>query len=179
MIINGSATATTSVTVAAGATLGGIGTIGAVGGTTTINGIIAPGNGVGTLNIGNTTTWNSNNAWKFELGAAGATMATFGTSDLLNITGSFTKGTGTTFTFDLQNGGAQGWYKLVDWTVGSTFAGTNFAATNLGSGLSVGSFVVDGATSALYLNVVPEPSTWALLAFGLAAVVILRRRVRA
>ncbi len=172
----GSGTGTGAVNVAAGATLGGTGTI---SGATTVNGIIAPGNSIGTLNVTNTLTWNSNDAWKFELGTAGLTMLTAGTSDLLNITGSFTKGTGTTFTFDFQNGGAQGWYKLVDWTVGSTFAGGDFAATNLGSGLSLGSFVVDGATSALYLNVVPEPSTWALLAFSLISVVILRHRVRA
>jgi autotransporter-associated beta strand protein len=171
----GSGTGTGTVTVAAGATLGGTGTI---SGATTVNGIIAPGNSIGTLNVANTLTWNSNDAWKFELGAAGATMGTFGTSDLLNITGSFTKGTGTTFTFDFQNGGAEGWYKLVDWTVGSTFTATDFVATNLGSGLT-GNFTVDGGTSALYLNVVPEPSTWALIGLGLTTVVILRRRARA
>ena len=102
-------------------------------------------------------------------------MGTFGTSDLLNITGSFTKGTGTTFSFDFLGGGTNGWYKVVDWSVGTSFVAGDFQATNLASGMT-GSFTVDGATSALYLNVVPEPATWALLAFSMTTVLVLRRR---
>jgi len=64
----GSGTGTGEVTVASGATLGGNGTI---SGATTVNGIIAPGNSIGTLNVVNTLTWNSNDAWKFELGRCG------------------------------------------------------------------------------------------------------------
>lgn len=168
----GSGTGTGSLSVAIGATLGGNGTI---SGAATINGSVAPGNSIGTLNIANTTTWNSNDAWKFELGTAGSSLGSPGTSDLLNITGAFTKGTGTTFTFDFLGGGQEGWYKLVDYTTSTTFANTDFAATNLAGGLS-GTFTVDGATSALYLNVVPEPGTWALLALSLTTLLTLRRR---
>lgn len=171
----GSGTGTGTVSVASGATLGGNGTI---SGATTVNGIIAPGNSIGTLNVANTLIWNSNDAWAFELGTAGLSLGASGTSDLLNLTGSFTKGTGATFAFDFLGGGQEGWYKLVDWTVGTTFLAGDFSATNLGSGLS-GTFTVDNATSALYLNVIPEPSTFALVALGLGAAGFLRRRVRA
>lgn len=44
------------------------------------------------------------------------------------------------------------------------------------SGFS-GTFTYDGAN--VDLTVVPEPSTWALVALGLTSMVILRRRVRA
>lgn len=104
-------------------------------------------------------------------------MLSSGTSDLLNITGSFTKGTGSSFTFDFLGTGEQGWYKLADWTVGTTFVAGDFAATNLASGLS-GEFTVDSGTSALYLQVVPEPSTWALIAVAGTVLVAVRRRQR-
>lgn len=170
----GSGTGSGAVVIESGATLGGTGTI---NGITTINGILAPGNSIGTLNVNNTVTWNDNDAWTFELGTAGVSMLSSGTSDLLNITGSFTKGTGSSFTFDFLGTGEQGWYKLADWTVGTTFVAGDFAATNLASGLS-GEFTVDSGTSALYLQVVPEPSTWALIAVAGTVLVAVRRRQR-
>lgn len=176
-IVNGSLNGTGALSVASQATIGGTGYI---RGAATIDGAVAPGNSIGTLTVSNNVTWNaSTNAWKFELGAAGISIGSPGTSDLLNLTGDFLKGTGTTFSFDFQGTGAVGFYKLVDWTGSTGFTNTDFAGSNLGSGLGVGGFTVDAATSALYLEVVPEPSTWALLALaaaGFGAHALRRRR---
>ena len=181
LIINGNNSgATGSVSVASGAILGGSGTI---GGATTISGSLRPGNSIGTLTVSNSVTWNSNDAWVFELGTAAATMSLAGsgssTQDLLNITaGDFTKGTGVSWGFDFAGTGELGWYKLVDWSGSTTFASNNFTASNLGSGFT-GNFEIDATTSALYLNVVPEPSTYALLVLagaGFGAHVLRRRR---
>jgi len=183
---SGSGTGSGTVMVAVGAVLGGgdaAGTTGFITGATTINGSLRPGNSIGTLNVANSVTWNDNDAFVFELGtsAANITLAnTTGTRDLLNITGAgiFTKGTSVdnTFTFDFAGTGQAGVYKIVDWAASTTFTmASDFVATNLASGLT-GSFTIDNTTTALYLNVVPEPSTWALLAGSLTALVIFRRR---
>lgn len=176
LVINGSISTSSLTSVATGATLGGSGTVGA----TTINGILAPGNSIGTLTATGDVTWNSNNAWLFELGLAASTLeianTTAGLSDMLNITGDgndFLKGTGDSFTFDFAGGGTEGWYKLVDWTSATDFAAEDFVTSNLASGLS-GTFTVDSETSALYLNVVPEPSTTLLAGIGILA--LMRRR---
>ena len=75
-----------------GGTIAGTGTI--TGATTFSGGALAPGNSIGILNNVGDVTWNGNGAnWIFEIGAGN-------TSDLLNITGNFNKGTSGTFTFD-------------------------------------------------------------------------------
>jgi hypothetical protein len=140
---SGSATGTTvPVNVASGATLGGAGRI---TGATTISGILAPGNSIGTLTVANDVTWNGSllggatTDWKFELGAAN-------TADLLNITGAsgnFTKGTGSVFRFDFQGSTATGTFKLVDWVGTTGFTIADFSYTNLGPGLK-GSFRFNG-----------------------------------
>lgn len=176
----GSATGTGAVTVDSAGILGGDGII---TGATTISGSLRPGNSIGTLTIENDVTWNAGNDWVFELGTAGASLAAPGTSDLLNLTGAssdFLKGTGTGWTFDFAGSGETGWYRLVDWTGTTGFTGTDFTGINLASGLSVGSFVVDSSTSALYLQVIPEPSTVGIivLALGIAGIRALRRKRR-
>lgn len=175
LVVNGSIS-TSITTVATGATLAGTGTVGAV----TVSGILAPGfNSIATLTAVSDVTWNSNNAWVFGLGNASLDLAsadTGGTRDLLAITGAnsdFLKGTGSAFTFDFANGGAEGFYKLVEWDGTTDFVSSDFVATNLGGGLT-GSYIVDASTSALYLSVIPEPSAALLGSFGLLA--LLRRR---
>lgn len=172
---SGSGTGTGTVLVHEGATLGGAGIL---SGATTVDGILSPGNSIGTLTINNDVTWNSNDAWVWELGTAGVDMGNYGTSDLLGIDGDFAKGSGTNFTFDFADTGETGWYRLITWSGSSGFDGSDFLATNLGSGLA-GDFVVD--SGALYLNVgvIPEPSALALFAVSGVALMATRRRRRA
>ena len=175
LIVNGSTASSSVLTVAPNATLGGSGTI---GGATTINGILAPGNSIGTLTVANDVTWNSGNSWVFELGAAGSSILSPGTSDLLAITGGkdFLKGTGGPFTFDFAGTGDFGWYKLVDWAGGATtFAALDFAGVNLG-GVYTSEFAIQN--NALYVNVVPEPSTYVLVVGGILTLLLIRRRQR-
>jgi autotransporter-associated beta strand protein len=177
LVIDGNISTSSLTTVAAGAALGGTGTVGAL----TVDGILAPGNSIGTITATADVTWNDNDSWVFELGTAASTLALAGsgssTQDLLNITGGssdFLKGSGSSFTFDFANGGAVGYYKLVDWAGTTDFVDGDFVATNLLSGLT-GSFTVDSGTSALYLHVVPEPNVAALIG-GFGILGLLRRR---
>jgi fibronectin-binding autotransporter adhesin len=175
LVVNGSISNSPLTSVAAGATLGGSGTVGAA----TIGGILAPGNSIGTLTATGDVTWNFNNAWLFELGSASLDLASASggsDNDLLNITGGtsdFLKGIGSSFTFDFAGTGAVGWYKLVDWAGATTFADSDFIASNLAGSLT-GSFTVDSGTSALYLHVIPEPR--AALLGGLGLLLLLRRK---
>jgi len=171
---SGSATGTAGVTVASGATLGGAGFI---GGAVTVNGIIAPGNSIGTLNVANDVTWSgaglasASTDWKFELGAANA-------ADLLNITGTgsdFLKGSGTVFRFDFQGSTAAGTFTLVDWVGTSNFSIGDFSYTNLGAGNS-GTFGFNN--SQLEFTSVPEPSAAFMLLFGALSVGLLVRNRR-
>lgn len=100
---------------------------------------------------------------KFNLSTPGNVTA------LLALAGSFDKnGTGT-FTIDLAGTGQVGTYNLVSFS-GTTFGGANdFTIANLGSGLS-GALALNGSALSLIVttSAVPEPSTYALLAGGLA-----------
>ena len=179
---SGSATGSTvPVNVAVGATLAGAGRI---EGATTISGILAPGNSIGTLRVANDVTWNGSllgggatTDWQFELGAANA-------ADLLQITGAaseFIKGTGTIFRFDFLGSTDTGTFKLVDWDsiasvgggeLGTNFAATDFSYTNLGGGNS-GTFRFNG--SSLEFQAIPEPSSLVMLIGGGVCLILVRR----
>lgn len=160
LTVNG--TIGSAVNVAAGGTLSGTGTLGAL----TIDGILAPGNSIGTLNTG-TVVWNGAadnlQAWVFELGAGN-------TSDLLNITGDFTKGTGSVFAFDFGGATNLGTFTLASWTGTTNFLASDFSFLNLGGG-NLGAFAFSGSSLQFSVTAIPEPSSLALVGlvgFGLA-----------
>jgi autotransporter-associated beta strand protein len=164
----GSATGFGNVVVNTSAILTGGGTI---GGSVFLNGILAPGNSIGTLTVNGDATWNgdASNAWQFELGAANA-------SDHLLVGGDFLKGTGSDFVFDFQSGASTGTFVLVKWGGGTDFTATDFSYINLGSGLT-GTFAFVG--NQLEFSAVPEPSTYAAI-IGVSALgfALVRRRRR-
>ncbi|MEI6239476.1 MAG: autotransporter-associated beta strand repeat-containing protein [Planctomycetia bacterium] len=176
LAVNGSLDAASAVTVLAGATLGGSGV---VGGVTTVAGILAPGNSIGTLTIGNDVTWSgaasagSSTDWLFELG-------TSGTSDLLAITGvasDFLKSTtnGSVFRFDFGGSSQQGTYTLLSWGGSTTFTASDFSYTGLANG-NTATFSIDGSN--LNVVVVPEPTSIVLLGLGAAGLIAAQRRIR-
>jgi len=177
LAVNGSSFAA-AASIASGATLAGTGTL---NGTITLNGNLAPGSGgIGTLTVNSTTfTWNGSpgNDFNFDLGNSDST------SDQLAVTGTgtFTKGTGSTFEFNFGGTGnslsGPTIYTLISFPSGNTnFLQTDFSYINLNAGL-VGTFVLNATNLQLDVaTVVPEPAVYGL-AFG--AVVMLagwRRR---
>ncbi len=106
-----------------------LGGTGEVKGAITASGRIAPGDGtVGTLRAGD-VTWNEGDPWPFELGPAPE-------GDRLACSGSFLRGSGTNFIFDLQGTGSAGVYTLVTWSVGTDYPDAGIAAANPPPGLT-------------------------------------------
>jgi autotransporter-associated beta strand protein len=171
LTVNG--TINSAVTVNNGGTLTGAGTLGAL----TIDGILAPGNSIGTINTG-TVVWNGapddSQAWQFELGPGN-------TSDLLNIAGDFTKGSSGKFAFDFLNSTELGTFTLASWSGTTNFSLSDFSYVNLGGG-NQGTFAFSGSGKSLQFNVsaVPEPSSLVLFGLigGVAAYRMRRRRAK-
>ena len=185
LLINGNQTsATGTVGVSSTATLGGSGT---TGGAVSVasGGILAPGNNtIGNLTVASLTL-NSGAISNFEIG--GTTGGAFDTITTTGGAGSITlNGTlNLTFSVSLANN------TPIDLFVGPATNTGDFSAINLsGSGYS-GNFTYQGGTlwkstqgtqtlsfeaSTGVLSAVPEPATWALLAFSLTTVMVLRRR---
>jgi len=197
LLINNTVTAGNSgtgrgnVSVAAG-TLGGTGILRpGSGNTITVSSgaFLAPGdsttgNGIGALALdgGGTTgallTLNSGAKMAFQLGSALA-------SDKLNF---WNYAGATDFVLNSNvidltflAGSAPGTYNLFNFYSGN---GTGLTASGISNGLSVnflngGAGTLDYSTTGqinLVVTSVPEPGTWALLAFSLTTVMVLRRR---
>jgi autotransporter-associated beta strand protein len=163
LIINGSTSTTSIVSVASGATLGGIGTI---GGDTTISGTLSPGSSPGTLTFTNDLTLNNGAIYAFEGGDLTAVGQTLGLND------NWTLALGTGF----QDGG-----QVLLFTYGTLAASPDlvptFDITNLGFTPSGSLSLTDDTLGNIYLNgvsVIPEPR--AALLGGLGVLMLLRRR---
>ncbi len=171
----GSSAVTVGVTGTITATLGGNGTI---GGATTLNAnsFLTPGeDGIaGNLTFGSTLNVTSITsgvgALKFDLGTS---------SDLVTLTsGALTIGSGLLefddFSFAALSGFGAGSYTLFSTT--QTINGTlGLNVTGTISGLNA-NIAISGNN--LVLNVVPEPATYGLVAAGLMALLVFRRRGR-
>ncbi|MEJ1971395.1 MAG: autotransporter-associated beta strand repeat-containing protein [Lacunisphaera sp.] len=171
--LSGSAFGSGPVLVQSGATLGGAGFI---GGPTTIasGGHLAPGNSPGDLTFTSGLTLESGAQLDFQLGTI---------SDRILVTGGTLEGPAAlgTITLNLSNAGgfAPGTYTLFDFT-GATL--NNFGVTDFTFGTTIPgydfSLALGGNTLNLTANFtpVPEPSTYALLALGVGALVAFRNR---
>lgn len=164
----------TAATVGGSGTLAGTGSIGAI--TLNSGGFIAPGaqgSTAATTFTATGLTWNGGGVMRFNLGTANA-------SDRLALgTGAFTKGTGSTWSFDFLNSGTAGnTYTLISGTaLGNSFSASNFTYTNLAAGLA-GTFAYNAASGLTFaVTVIPE-GEFALGAIMTASTCVLLRRRR-
>ena len=162
-------TAKSGFSFGVGQTVSGYGTIniGGTGKTVTVNGNIAPGNSTGViavngdLTLAGTTTMELLNASQ----AAGTGFDQINASGILAYGG--------VLSIDVTPGTTTlGAYNLFDFA--SRSGSTTFSAINFLDVGAAGTF--DYSTGILTLTAVPEPATWALLAFSLTTVMVLRRR---
>jgi autotransporter-associated beta strand protein len=153
-------------TMASGTTLSGVGTINATGKTVQVDGILSPGTSPGTLTVNGNLTLSSTAVSNFEINGT-----TSGLFDSIVGVNSMTFGG----TLNLTTGYAAALGDSVQLFSASTYTGTfsSITGTSLGGGLSWSFDAANGT-----LTVIPEPSTWALLAGGLTVLTILRRRRR-
>ena len=168
LLVNGSTGASSAVTVASGATLGGNGL---VGGATTVNGTLSPGpaaatGSVGVLRVGALTLASTANAL-FDVN--GAT-----TFDKVTVSGALAyRGT---LTIDLGNYTPTGTttYQLFS-SNGETGAFTDDASVTFDQSGYSGTF--DPTSGNLTITAVPEPGTWlaGCLTVGTALYVFRRR----
>ena len=170
--INVATTTTFDVTGATGYAVGAAQTIkgnGTVAGNVGIDGTLAPGSSIGTLNFLNGVTFGATGIGAFEINKSGVLL----TSDLANITGGLTlAGTlNVTASGDALIEGDE--FNLFD---ASSFSGTMAMGTmpTLDPGLfwDITDLGVDGT-----ISVIPEPGSAALLALGSA--LLFRRRRKA
>lgn len=173
--VNGSL-ASTTVSVAAGATLGGSGTLAGVlnvadGGT------LAPGSSAGTLTVGGLLLSDAS-LLNFELGATGVMGG--GVNDLVVVNGDFTLDGILNVTqlagFGPQPGEVPGVYTLFTYS-GGTFTDNGLAIGSFGPNTSGWVGTVDNSVAGLVtLSVIPEPGGLALLGLAAAAAALGRRR---
>jgi autotransporter-associated beta strand protein len=203
LIVNGSTASGSALTVSGGAVLGGTGTI---GGATTISGTHSPGNSPGIQTFGSSLAYTGGSSavvWELSANTTTNTANPTATFDQIIIGGNldFTGTTTLTLSFNPASGssvlwsdtfwstsktGASGW--LVYQVAGTTTNISNLTVASanwLDSGSNAFNTAHPGANFSIsqvgqnvYLdyNVVPEPATWALLAFSLTTVMVLRRR---
>ncbi len=183
LLINGSTVAGSAFTVNNTGTLGGNGTI---GGSVTVNagGTLSPGNSPGVLNISGPLTLAGNVNMEIASGTRGTNFdgVNLGAGQLLTYGG--------TLTLTMASAVTNGTYNLFSFTTGSktgsfssiAFAGGFYGGTFSQSGdlwtstvTNSQIFTFNQANGDL-IAAVPEPATWALLAFSLTTVVVLRRR---
>ena len=133
-----------------------------------MNGNINPGNSPGTLSFTAALTLNGTATMQI-------TGKTLGAYDILYGNGSNTLTLGGTLALDNTGYTATLGDSIQIFKNWSSISGnfTSITGTGLNSGLSWDTANL-GSTG--FITVVPEPTTWALLAFSLTTVMVLRRR---
>lgn len=176
--VNGSLAAGSAVALNA-ATLGGTGTVNGLVTTAGTDSMIAPGTSAGTLSLAGGLNAAAGATFDFELGTS---------SDLLSLgSGTFTGSTaagGLRFNFTGTPGLAAGNpYTLLTFGLASGLnysdlvANVTPAGYQLDGGFGTGGFLINADSLQVQFAAVPEPSSWALLAGGVAMLgVVLRRR---
>jgi len=161
----------------------------------TINAVIADStagatgltkSGTGNVNLGGANTFTGNtivNQGTLALSDNAQLKFVIGASGINNgITGAGTLTLDGDFVFDLFGAAAVGSWNIVNVaTLTETFTGNFTVVGFTDAGSNTWTKVNAGSTYTFYestglLNAIPEPSTWALLAFSLTTVMILRRR---
>ncbi|MEI8311382.1 MAG: autotransporter-associated beta strand repeat-containing protein, partial [Verrucomicrobiota bacterium] len=194
LLINGSTSTSSAINVSSGATLGGNGTIG--GAVTVSNGgFLAPGNSPGNITVANSVTIADGGAVSMELNGVdvgtlydritmtggGSVFTLAGTNNLVLSLG-YTPDANTLF-FLVDNQGSSaisGIFEKLNGVVTDLSQGAMFTVSSQQFQISytgnVGTNSFAGSGNDLVLQAVPEPATWALLAFSLTTVMVLRRR---
>ena len=179
MLVSGTHTAGAGTyVIGAAGTLGGNGSITATSLTTTAGSKLTPGE---TGVLGNAFTFAlasgmNISASSNDTGAYIFDLATVGTSDKITLTlGTLDIGTldFADFAFNAMGGFGAGTYVLFD--ASSAITGSIGTAAGMIGGFS-STLSIDNLNNDVLLTVVPEPSTWALLAFSLTTVLVFRRR---
>lgn len=163
LIVNGDISSSSLVIVGNGNTLAGTGIVSAI----TVNG----GGRIGHNGLTATSlTWggvSSPGTAQYQIDLS--------SSDRLELSGAFSKSSGTYFIFDFLNTGSVGTHTLLSGWSSTTFSASDFSYINLSTGLS-GAFSIDG--NSLNFTVVPEPSTAMLGLFAAIALVVAVQRKR-
>lgn len=184
LLVNGSTSASSAVNVSSGAILGGNGMVG--GSLTVASGAtLSPGNSPGILSSGNLSL-----SGILSMEINGVTVGTL--YDQVNVTGTVSLVSGNTLTLSLGYTPTDGTNfflinnDLSDAIVGTLNGFAQDAIFTLASQLWKISYTGDSGTNSfsgsgndLVIQAIPEPATWALLAFSLTTVMVLRRRRKA
>lgn len=197
LLVNGSHTNAGNYTVSASATLGGSGVVAPGGGnniTVSSNGVLAPGAGLGTFTINsgssaavNILSLQSGALLSFELNSTGPGNFQSDTVALINGSAGDISFADNVINFsDLSLGTLTfGNYLLFTANVAGAYSGLTLDGNGviidglfIGGGLgSYDGSVLKVVGNDIYLSVVPEPETGALLAGTLAVFAVARRRV--
>lgn len=202
LVVNGSISNTSAVTVAAGARLGGRGSVGKAGSAVVIHGMLQMGDNsaasvvAGTLAVTGNTTISSTGILAFDLFAnhGGATNVAGVDNDLLTLNGSFLLENGGTVVLSNLGVAAGDWavgdrWKLIDWSgVGSSGIGTYTFTSDMDAALAAlnlkwdtthlfdTDYVNNALAGTVSLALVPEPSRALLLFVSAVALAAGRRR---